>query len=118
MNEHEKVKVITNKPIEEEFFNYANNFKYAAHILAKDALYSNEIAILDINFFSVAFLYRHSIELLLKAIGFQYIKEDEERKLFLKETRHNLYGILKYISEHIKESIELDKEAYNWMIAA
>lgn len=34
----------------------------------------------------------------------------------MKETRHNLYDILKYISEHIKESIELDKEAYNWMM--
>lgn len=49
-DKYEKVKVITNKPIEEEFFNYANNFKYAAHILSKDALYSNEISVLDINF--------------------------------------------------------------------
>lgn len=113
---HEKVKVIADERIEEEFFNYAKNFKYAADILAKDALYSNKISVLDINFFSLAFLYRHSIELILKAIGFQYIKEDKERKLFLKETRHNLSDTLKYISEHIKERIEIDKEAYDWIM--
>lgn len=115
-DKHEKVKVITNKPIEEEFFNYANNFKEAASIIAKDALYSNKIAVLDINFFSLAFLYRHSIELSLKAIGFQYIKENEERKKFLNETCHNLYDISTYISEHIQEYIDLDKEAYDWMM--
>lgn len=115
-DKHEKIKVITNKPIEEEFFNYANNFKEAAHILAKDALYSNKIAILDINFFSLAFLYRHSIELSLKAIGFQYITENEERKKFLNKTRHNLYDISTYISEHIQEYIDIDKEAYDWMM--
>lgn len=113
---HEKIKVITNKPIEDEFFNYANNFKEAASTIAKDALYSNKIAVLDINFFSLAFLYRHSIELSLKAIGFQYITENEERKKFLNKTRHNLYDISTYISEHIQEYIDIDKEAYDWMM--
>lgn len=40
----------------------------------------------------------------------------EERKYFLKETRHNLYDILIYISNYIEGYINLDKEAYNWMI--
>ena len=35
---------------------------------------------LDINFFGLAFLYRHSLELLLKAIGFKYIKDKKDRK--------------------------------------
>lgn len=111
-----KVSIISDKYLEEEFYSYANGFKEAADILATHALNSQEIATLDINFFSIAFLYRHSIELILKGIGFQYIKEDDERKLFLKQTRHSLYEILTYISEYIKEYIELDKEAYNWVI--
>ena len=111
-----KISIISDKSLEEEFYSYANGFKEAANILAKDALYSSEIAKLDINFYSIAFLYRHSIELILKAIGFQYIKEHDERKLFLKQTCHSLYEILTYISEYIKKYIELDKEAYNWVI--
>lgn len=31
----EKVKIITNKTLEEEFFNYANNFKESAYMLTK-----------------------------------------------------------------------------------
>ena len=112
-----KISIISYKSLEEEFYSYANGFKEAAYILAEDALNSQEIAKLDINFYSIAFLYRHSIELILKAIGFQYIKEDDERKLFLKQTCHNLYEILIYISQYIKKYIELDKEAYNWVIS-
>ena len=113
-NKDEKINIISNNSLDEEFFYYANNFKEAAYILAKDALESNSISVLDINFFSLAFLYRHSIELLLKAIGFQYIKENEDRKKFLEETFHNLSDISEYISEYIQEYIEIDKEAFNW----
>lgn len=37
-------------------------------------------------------------------------------KKFLKDTCHNLYDMAIHISEYIKESIQLDEEAYNWMM--
>ncbi len=49
---------------------------------------------LDTWFFSLAFLYRHSIELLLKGIAFQSIISKEERIDFAKNTFHDLNKIL------------------------
>lgn len=56
-----------------------------------------DIGKLDTYFFAIAFLYRHCMEVGLKAIGFQYINDVEERKRFVKETRHNLSEILSVV---------------------
>ena len=56
-----------------------------------------DIGKLDTYFFSIAFLYRHCMEVGLKAIGFQYIDDVVERKNFVKETRHNLSEIFNVI---------------------
>lgn len=114
--ENEIIKIITNTSLDEEFFYYAKNFKDAAYILVYDALKSNKISVLDINFFGIAFLYRHSIELLLKAIGFQYIKSNDDRKNFLQETFHNLHAILEYISKYIDGYINIDRDAFDWVM--
>lgn len=79
-SKEDKIKIINNKQLEEVFYDYAKNYKEAARLIAEDALESNNIATLDINFFGLAFLYRHSLELLLKAIGFKYIKAKKDRK--------------------------------------
>lgn len=66
----EIVKIIGTNKMEEEFYNYAMNFYRAAHIVTEYALNNPHKSNLDIYFFALAYLYRHSIELILKAIGF------------------------------------------------
>ena len=115
-SKEDKIKIINNKQLEEVFYDYAKNYKEAARLIAEDALESNNIATLDINFFGLAFLYRHSLELLLKAIGFKYIKAKKDRKKFIEETFHNLHDITEYISPYIVDYINYDEEAYKWMM--
>ncbi len=112
----ERIKLISNGLLEEEFYKYANNFRESAHIITQDALDSQRISVLDINFFGLAFLYRHSIELILKGIGFKYILDTNGRKKFIKETFHNLYDITNYISRYIDEFISYDRDAYEWVL--
>lgn len=77
-------------------------FFEAAHKITEFILCENhpDIGKLDTYFFSIAFLYRHGIELGLKAIGFQYIQKKDEREKFVKTTRHDLSSILSVITEN------------------
>lgn len=102
--------------LSEIYRRYANNFREAGYLIADETLESEDISKLDFNFFSIAFMYRHSIELLLKAIGFQYIEDREKQKKFLKETFHNLESILLYIKNYIREEIEKDVDEYEWLL--
>lgn len=115
-SKEQRIKICSKEDLKEEYYLYSKNFREAAHILAEDALKSNRISTLDVNFFGLAFLYRHSIELILKAIGFKYIKGLEERKKFLSDTFHNLFEILNYIKKYIIEYIKYDEDSYNWII--
>lgn len=78
------------------FNEYASDFYNAAHTVASILLESDntDISQLDTYFFSLAFLYRHSIELKLKAIVFQIISTPNDRSNFVKDTFHNLEEIL------------------------
>lgn len=95
------VKVVAPIDLSETLFQYAENFFEAAHIITKFILYAEQpdISKLDTYFFAIAFLYRHCIEVGLKAIAFQYIQDEEERKKFVKNTRHNLYDIIQVIEK-------------------
>lgn len=93
------VKVKTSINLETSFSEYANNFYRAAHEIAFSILKADnsDFSKLDTYFFSLAFLYRHSLELLLKAIAFQHIKDKAERVDFVKDTFHDLAQILERI---------------------
>lgn len=99
----------------EDFYNYANIFKKTGRKVAEEMMADNRIEKLDTIFFPVVFLYRHSIELILKAIGFKYIESRESRKNFLKETFHNLSLILGEIEPFLTEFISVDKKGYEWL---
>ncbi|MZQ74563.1 MAG: hypothetical protein GT589_00195 [Peptoclostridium sp.] len=109
------VSLKNNDNLEEEFYEYGLKFKKSAHVLTEYLLGKTDISKLDIYFFAVAYLYRHSLELVLKAIGFKYIVSLECRKTFLKDTFHNLSEILLYITPSIQELIEKDLEGYKWL---
>ncbi|GIO85535.1 hypothetical protein J25TS5_24670 [Paenibacillus faecis] len=101
-----------------EFFTYGLNFKKSAHIITEHLFSSRpDISKLDTYFFSLAYLYRHSLELILKAIGFQYIKEQSERKKFITDTFHNLSEILREVSPFIQDQIKNNKDGYNWLVS-
>lgn len=105
-----------NSELQEEFFSYALKFKESSYLITDYILKESDISKLDNYFFSLAYLYRHSLELILKAIGFKHILEAENRKLFVKDTFHNLSLILEFISPYIKNNIEENKDAYDWLV--
>lgn len=109
------VKVLAPTELSEALFQYAEYFFEAAHKITEFILYAEhpDIGKLDTYFFSIAFLYRHCMELGLKAIGFQTIQDRDERKKFVKETRHNLAVILSAVEE--KMSWTRPKEEMEWL---
>ncbi len=105
------VKISAPTDLAETLYKYAENFFEAAHIITEFILYAEhpDIGKLDTYFFSIAFLYRHCMEVGLKAIGLQYIKDTQERKRFVKDTRHNLSKIFDVIVNK-SDSIRPEKE--------
>jgi len=109
------VKVSAPTDLAEALFKYAEDFFEAAHIITEFILYAEhpDIGKLDTYFFAIAFLYRHCMEVGLKAIGFQYINDVDERKKFVKETRHNLSEILNVVKD--KSDLTRPDEEIEWL---
>jgi hypothetical protein len=82
------------------------------HILEKP-----DIGKLDTYFFSLSYLYRHSLELILKALGFKYILGMDNRKDFIKETFHNLSFLLEAVNPYIKDNVKKNCKAFQWLEA-
>jgi hypothetical protein len=106
-----------NSDIKEEFTKYALMFKESAHLITEHIFKNTDIGKLDTYFFSLAYLYRHSLELLLKAIGFKYILDIEGRKDFIKRTFHNLSSLLEEVFPHIKNNVIRNCGAFQWLVA-
>lgn len=103
--------------IKEEFAKYALMFKNSARTITEYIFEKEDISKLDAYFFSLAYLYRHSLELILKTIAFKYILDIENRKDFIKETFHNLSLLLKAVYPHIKDNVRRNSEAFQWLEA-
>ncbi len=108
LNSDYRIKVIKPVDLMSSFYEYSYNFYKAAHIIASYLLETDNttIAQLDTYFFSLAFLYRHSIELILKALAFRNIPENDKRATFAKDTFHDLKKIL-------DELLKLDPNSRN-----
>ncbi len=107
------IKIVAPKDIPIAFYEYSQNYYAAAHLVGSYLIETNlnDISKLDTYFFSLAFLYRHSIELLLKAIAFKYIGTTIECAAFVKDTFHNLEEIFKTIENTFvspRPTIEMD----------
>ena len=105
------IRVYASVDLSESLFEYAEYFFDAAHKITEFILCEERLDIgkLDNYFFSIAFLYRHCLELGLKAIGFQYIQNQNERKEFVGKIRHNLLVILSEIETKVS-SLRLETE--------
>lgn len=96
----------------EELYSYSSNFYKAAHWLAEYLLNNNRnIAELDTYIFPLTFLYRHSLELLLKSIGLKLV---EDKKQYLKKTFHNLHLLLDSVGS--KDCNWAESEEYKWVL--
>lgn len=107
------VKIYASANISEKLFEYSEGYYYAANVVVDYILNLEyeDIGKLDSYFFAIGFLYRHSLELGLKAIAFQYITEKNDRISFIKTKFHNLYEIiceLIKICEYKRPKDELD----------
>src|SRR5699024_5332104 len=77
------IELLGDNKLDIEFYYYALKFKKSGNVLTQYLLKKFDITELDTYFFSIAFLYRHSIELILKAIGFNYIFNLDVRRIFI-----------------------------------
>lgn len=96
LNSAYRIKLTRSVDLVISFYEYGCNFHKAAHTIASYLLETDNtsIAQLDTYFFSLAFLYRHSIELILKALAFRSIPDNVNRAAFAKDTFHDLAKIL------------------------
>ncbi|GIQ69025.1 hypothetical protein DUZ99_16620 [Xylanibacillus composti] len=107
-----RIKATTN--LSQDFFIYAEMFRKAAHVLTEHILRKASIRELDTYFYSVTYLYRHSLELMLKAIGFKFITDVDERKRFIKNTFHNPSKILATIKQYLNKEINNNEGLFDW----
>ena len=80
--------------LETDFYVYSQSFYEAAenviHYLGEEAAEKQDIAKLDLWYFAMVYLYRQSLELLLKAGIFQTITDNVDRKNIVGNIRHDL----------------------------
>lgn len=100
-----------------DFNKYAMVFFDAAecviHYLGEDAAENDDIGKLDLWYFAMVYLYRQSIELLLKANIFKIVASENDRKLIIGDIRHDLKQGYDKILE-LKDLEYTDNDNANW----
>lgn len=102
-----------------QLYGYVNGYKDGADELVEIAVTSQDISILDTYIFPICFMYRHSLELMLKSLFLKYSwKSKEEKKETIKRVSHNLSEIWKevrlviekYSLKHELDDIEIAED--------
>lgn len=99
--------------VSSSFHDFSKAFYFAADIIINRMLEKCHIDELDKYFFPVFFLYRHSIELLLKSIACIKLTDQTDRAVFFANTFHDPESILKHITENT--TLSLPKEEMQWL---
>lgn len=100
--------------LSKDFLNMAINFRISADHIVTYMAEQRSNGILDFMFFPMVYLYRQSLELLLKAVYFQEVIEEDRRKAFITDTSHNLLLIYEQI-ESLSINPEEQKPGYIWL---
>ena len=95
----------------EDFFNAAES---VVHYLGEDAAENGDIAKLDLWYFAMVYLYRQSMELLLKANIFKIVTSENDRKLIIGDIRHDLKQGYDKLLE-LKDLEYTDNDNANWL---
>ncbi len=124
-----KIGIVPFTDLPQSFYEYSMNFHDAAHHIASYLLEEDrfEIDSLDSYFFPLAFSYRHSIELILKALAFRNLPDKISRINFAKDTFHDLAKILdevlklengqraeeeiEWLKKYFADASQIDKES-------
>ena len=116
-NEH-IITVVNSGNLETDFYVYSQNFYEAAenviHYLGEEAAEKQDIAKLDLWYFAMVYLYRQSLELLLKASIFQTITDNTDRKDIVGNIRHDLKQAYEKLIE-VKGLEISDNENAKWL---
>lgn len=103
-NNNEYIITVTNSgDLSYDFYKYACNFYEAAEkvmlYLVEESVNEKSISRLDLWYFAMVYLYRQSLELLLKASVFQTVTNTTDRKNFIGNVRHDLKQSLEELIE-------------------
>lgn len=102
----------------DDFNKYAEDFFNAAesviHYLGEDAAENGDIEKLDLWYFAMVYLYRQSMELLLKANIFKIVTAENDRKLIIGDIRHDLKQGYDKLLE-LKDLEYTDNDNANWL---
>ena len=102
-NNENIIHVANSGSLDTDFYEYAKNFfdaaEYVIHYLVEEASVKQDIAKLDLWYFAMVYLYRQSLELLLKANIFQAVTNDADRKDIIGKIRHDLTQAFEKLTE-------------------
>lgn len=114
----ENIELFNSDNLEMEFYSYSVKFNSAANELLKNMILNQRINILDTWYFPLVYLYRQSLELILKSISFKYILSKEDRKGFIEKVRHSLFECFKEIYVFLdKDNSIINSKEVNWLFA-
>jgi len=110
-----RIKIHNTGSIETMLFDYAEKYMKSAYSITDYMLERSDISVLDTFFFPIAFLFRHSIELCLKACIFVHVIEEEQRIDLMDRTKHNLRDLFEELETHIGETVDLESNYVEWL---
>lgn len=89
-NQKDKITFQNSGILEKDFYDYANSFLYAGNLITRDLLSCKNIKKLDTWYFALVYIYRQSLELILKANIFILEQNSDNRKKIIGKIHHNL----------------------------
>lgn len=118
LNSKNIVQIMNSGNLEKDFYEYANIFFEAAECVMKYLLEvasnDRDIAKLDLWYYAMIYLYRQSLELLLKATIFQNIGDTATRKKYIGIIRHDLEKAFEELIS-LKNMSIVDNENIKWL---
>ncbi|WP_248621994.1 hypothetical protein [Enterococcus cecorum] len=112
------ITILNSGDLAADFYNYAEDYFCAANCimqhLIEEASEKGDIAKLDLWYFSMLYIYRQSLELILKANIFKVETSGQQRKIILDNIQHDLKKALDELL-YLKKIIELESIDVNWI---
>lgn len=112
------ITILNSGDLAADFYKYAEDYFCAANCvmqhLIEEASEKGDIAKLDLWYFSMLYIYRQSLELILKANIFKVETSDQQRTIILANIQHDLKKALDELL-CLKKIIELESIDVNWI---
>lgn len=106
---------INNENLSKEFYKYSMKFNIFGNMVIDYITPLKNNGIKDSWFFPIVYLYRQSLELILKATVFKYIISNKERSEYLREVGHNLSRLFETVYKNIQLNNTNTREELLWL---